>query len=171
MKTSFESVEKNKKVQVVGRAELEKMVFDKEFTPKDPRFRTKEEGGAFKYFWPPDLRLNPREMKRIAEGTLDDVYVTLSVEGLIIGLAGLTPDENRENTYGIQFVSVDTIYQGKGYGRDLLEGVFNFAKNNSVSLVGSSRSSMGQERLSHIFEELILETGVTYISELEKRRS
>jgi len=157
-----ESVEVHNGIEVLTQKEMKDIVYPNGSTVEDDRFMSLNSGGAFAYFDPYDVIENP--MRTAYYGSESPKFFVLSKEvGVVAGIAELEQSSDNPEVYWIQHVSVDETYQGDGHGRKLLEGIFAFAQKEGVTLQGSTRTFMGNERLAHLIEELSHQTGVEYI--------
>lgn len=113
------------------------------------RFSRVEEGGVFKYF---DINDIPSIYSKEKD---ERIYPLIKINDIIVALSELEKDPYKENNWWIKFLSVDPKYQNKGYARKLLDEMFNYAKNNNLSLENSIYSKEGEKKLKHILEEKI----------------
>jgi predicted GNAT family acetyltransferase len=83
----------------------------------------------------------------------DQTHFTLSLGRRIIGIGGVQVNPYNPSQLRMQHVSVEQQYQGKGFARQILSGIYEYADRNNLKVVPSSFSKMGQ-RLKHIHTEL-----------------
>ncbi len=135
----------NVDVSILNSDELVGVIYKGENVPKDNRFLRHSDGGVFRYF---DIRtLNQENIKN------DLKFVVLKENDLIVGISCLQKDPWKENNFWVTGISVDSKYQGKGYGRKLCEATVDFAVENGVSLQPSTYKEEGEVKLKHILEE------------------
>lgn len=150
-------IEKKEKLssftETVSAETLQDIVYGKESFPKDKRFNPIEDGGVFKYFHPAE----------IVDYKTPKFYSIIKVGDKIIGLGRLQKVEEREKTFGINFLSIDPEYQGQGYASKLAEEMFLFAKNEGYSVLGSPYSDEGDKKLKPLFLKLADKLGVRFI--------
>jgi len=124
---------------------------------KDPRFHRTDHGGVFHYFRPQDLS------EWFSLVPLDKVFPVVEAEGKIVGLGELEQDPNRPKNKWIKHVSVDPEYRGRGVGRELLEVIFKYAKENGFTLEESIYSDEGKQKLAKIVTEYAGKYGVEMV--------
>lgn len=83
----------------------------------------------------------------------DQTHFTLSLGRRIIGVGGVQVNPYNPSQLWMQHVSVEPQFQGNGYARQILTGIYEYAAKNNLKVVPSSFSKMGQ-RLKHIHNEL-----------------
>lgn len=106
--------------------------------------------------------------KRTAEGIVDkrlhylisseareQTHVTLSLGNRIAGIGGVRTNRSNPAELWVDHVSVDPKHGGKGFARNIIESIYDYALRREQQVVPSSFSPQGQ-RLKHIFEELNL---------------
>lgn len=116
------------------------------------RFHELDHGGAFRYFFPEQLY-----------GAHELYFPVVMINNEIVGMAQLNKSPYRENTAWISFISMDPKYQGMGHASVLVDELFHFASQKGWDIEGSSRSEMGQQRLSHLIDRCSRKYGVKYI--------
>ena len=80
--------------------------------------------------------------------------VTLSLGKRIVAIAGIELDPKYTSVLWVTHVSVEEQHRGNRYGRALVEAVFQYAVERGLIVDPSSYSTMGKERIKHVFEEL-----------------
>lgn len=106
--------------------------------------------------------------KRTAEGIVDkrlhylisseareQTHVTLSLGNRIAGIGGVRTNRSNPAELWVDHVSVDPKHGGKGFARNIIESIYDYALRREQQVVPSSFSPQGQ-RLKHIFEEMNL---------------
>ncbi len=83
----------------------------------------------------------------------DQTHFTLSLGRRIVGVGGVQVNPYDQSQLWMQHVSVESQYQGLGYARQILTGIYEYAAKNDLKVVPSSFSKMGQ-RLKHIHTDL-----------------
>ena len=116
------------------------------------KFHDIDHGGAFRYFFPEQL-----------SGAHELYFPVVRMNGEIVGMAQLQKSPYRENTAWIAFISMDPKHQGMGHASALVDELFRFASQKGWDIEGSSRSEMGQQRLSHLIDRYSIKYGVKYI--------
>ena len=141
--------------------ELQDIVYQGHFLPKDKRFLDIEDGGAFEYFTP--RIFGKQNLKNC-------VFPVVKKGDLIVGLAEVekSPYKGQENVVWVKFISIDPKYQGRGYASKLLDSIFRYAKDNNLVLEISVYSLEGWEKLKKKNKELAEKYGVKIIDREEK---
>lgn len=85
----------------------------------------------------------------------EQAHVTLSMGNRITGIGGVRTNRADPRELWVDHVSVDPKYGGRGFARNIIESIYDYALRRDQQVVPSSFSSQGQ-RLKHIFEELNL---------------
>jgi len=148
------------KASVISKEELIDRIYKGESLPQDKRFLSVEKGGVFEYFDLDNLT-NPL--------TSDLSYVIGEEEGKIVGLAELQRSIDNEKKIWMKFLSVDPIFQKKGYASKIAGEIMRYVKDNNLTLEMSSYSSEeGWEKLRPLFKRLSEEYGVNMIDEERK---
>lgn len=145
--------------RTVSPEEMEELIYKGNTVPED-RFRRHDDGGVFKLFYPEDT-LYPRFRNRIH-------YSIVEKENTIVAIGKLSKAQEGDNVYELSSVSVDPKYQDEGYARKLLEEMFCYAKTNDWTLVTSSYTKDGWEKLKDMVHELANEMDVPVIDAEEK---
>ncbi len=152
--TKFENKEqKNTTTSVLSLTELLDLIYQGKNVPQDKRFDDPEKGGVFKYF----------DLEAVLDSKYDKnkkFYPVIKESEKIIGLAEL--EENPENlkSLWLKFISIDPIYQNRGYSRELIKEIFDFAKKNNYSLELSFYTEEGEKKIKKIIEEISEKTKV-----------
>ncbi len=145
------------KIETMPLEDLMRIIYRGESVPQDSRFLPKKEGGVFHYFDLPEILGTNRK---------EYVYFSvLKVGDIIVGIAEIEKDPYKENNFWIKQISVDPLYQGKGYASRLIEEIFNFAKTKEASLQSSIYSEEGKEKLEKVIQGFSEKTGVPLIKE------
>ncbi len=157
-KPIFNSHQENKetreiKTNVFSTQELLDLIYKGESLPQDSRFLPVGEGGVFKYFSVSDLS-GPMSHKS------EKNFLTIAEGGIVVGLAELEQNPYDEHNLWLKFVSVDPLYQNKGYVNTLIEQIFIFTKQKNSTLGVSYYSEEGEEKIRRTIEKLSTQTGV-----------
>ena len=158
----FQEKEKNLiTTKILTAEELQDIVYQGHFLPKDKRFLDIEDGGVFEYFTP--RIFGKRNFKNC-------VFPVVKKGDLIVGLAQIErpPLEEQENVVWVKFISIDPRYQNKGYASKLLDSIFRYARDNSLVLEISAYSPSGWEKLRKKNKKLAKKYGVKIIDKEEK---
>ena len=73
----------------------------------------------------------------------------------IAGIGGVRTNRSNPAELWVDHVSVDPKHGGKGFARNIIESIYDYALRREQQVVPSSFSPQGQ-RLKHIFEEMNL---------------
>lgn len=149
MKENIENVENIENlpvdVETISSDDLREIVYKNSSLPQDSRFLPVDQGGVFAYFY-------PRELNSVFNG--EEFYQVVKIGDLIVGLSQLQKDPYKEDNYWIKFISVDPLYQKKGYAKKLAEEIVRFAKSRNYSLEHSTFSEQGKERISGLVDSI-----------------
>ncbi len=151
-----ENKEIEPKVEIISSKDLIEKIYQDDSIVRDERFLPFNDGGVFKYFDVGDL------INKISKS--NRLYPVVELDGLIVGISELEQDPDNSNNFWIKFISVDPLYQGKGYATLLIEKIFEFAKQNNYSLELSFYSKQGLEKLKKVIERKIEETDIKIIN-------
>lgn len=156
---TFENKEQLKvETKILSTDELLEIIYKGTSLLQDTRFLPLEEGGVFKYFYPRDVTVISRFPSK-------KLFPIAYEAGKVVGLSELEQDPKNTQNFWIKFVSVDPVYQGKGYASKLLRQIFQFAKDNGYTLEPSYYSEQGLEKLKSVIEKLSTETGVNILNQ------
>jgi GNAT superfamily N-acetyltransferase len=132
--------------KIIGAEELIERIYKGDSTPQDSRFFSVDKGGVFRYFWINDLNsIHGNEGKH---------FPIIEIENQIVGLAELEEDPNNSGNLWIKFISVDPQFQGMGLASQLIEDIFQYAKENNKSLETSLYSEDGSLKLKPKLKKL-----------------
>jgi predicted GNAT family acetyltransferase len=92
-------------------------------------------------------------------------HVTLSIGRRIVAIAGVQVDPRNTKLMWVTHVSVEEQHRGNGYGRAIVEAVYEYAVERQMMVDPSSFTPMGKERIEHIFAELNARFPQAYKSE------
>lgn len=144
--------------KIISPDELLEIIYKGTSFPQDKRFLPVEDGGVFAYF-------STRDIADLAGPAPEQYYVAVCEGDTIAGLSKLEHDPKNKQNIWIKFVSVDPLYQGRGYASKLLRQIFDFAKDGGYTLDPSMYSQQGLEKLKPVIERLSLETGVVLVNQ------
>ena len=132
---------------IFDKDELMNIAYNRNYTDLKP------DAKAIKYFIPNmDFR----------EGT-EKIFPFVLNDEEIAGLAKLEKSPYHKDSWWISFISVQEKYQGNGFSKILVDEIFKFAKSKKIKIIGSSRTEIGQQRLSKAIENSAEKYGVEYI--------
>lgn len=85
---------------------------------------------------------------------INPYFVVLYNKSKIIGVAKIGEYPYKpKNRYSLSYLSIDKKYQGLGYSKMIVSELFNFLKNNNLSLDSSRYTDIGEKRLRKILNE------------------
>jgi GNAT superfamily N-acetyltransferase len=121
----------------------------------DPRFMRKNDGGekAFKYFSYSDYQISPNNVK---------IFV-IKINDIVAGMAHIRKSKNKENTWFLSHLSMDSSYTNKGYASKLSDYMFRWFKDNGITFETSSYTEEGYIKLKPLFNKLATKYGVEFI--------
>ena len=82
--------------------------------------------------------------------------IVLSLGRRIVAVAGVELNPRDSQLLAVTHISVEPMHRGKGYGRAVVEAVYAYAVKHGKSVVPSTFTEMGLERLAKIFAQLDL---------------
>lgn len=138
-------------VELLNKEELTNLIYGKSGVPilKDLEKRIR----FFNYH--EDL-INPPKTGEVC-------FVTLFDNKKIIGLIKLYKSPYVENTFWINYFSIDENYRDFKYSLLMMKKMFEFAKERNIDLESSGYTSMGWDRVREKLHEMSEEYGVTLI--------
>lgn len=140
------------KAETISGSALLAQIYDHDAHMLDPRFTSREQGGAFHY--------SPVD----SEITNDDVVFSVVRENdTIVGLAKMRENPRQKGTLWLMSISVDMDRKNEGISRKVLEEVFQYAKSNNMKIEPSSYTVEGEERVKHQVERLAAQYGVELV--------
>ena len=96
------------------------------------------------------------------------VCIGVGAESSLIGVASLFPDQYRDNTLDLRFVSVHSGYRNRGIGSLLARYIFEYCLIRGKNLQLSTFTDLGKKYIEPVFVKLAEEYGskgvVTYYS-------
>ncbi|HEY9676911.1 MAG TPA: GNAT family N-acetyltransferase [Drouetiella sp.] len=99
----------------------------------------------------------PAELRRLhylhPDEAREQAHVTLSLGNRIAGIGGVRSSRSLPGELWVDHISVDPAYQGRGYARNIIESIYDYALRRNQQVTPSSFSEMGQ-RLKPIFTEM-----------------
>jgi GNAT superfamily N-acetyltransferase len=121
----------------------------------DPRFMRKNDGGekAFKYFSYSDYQIEPNNVK---------IFV-IKINDIVAGMAHIRKSESKENTWFLSHISIDPLYENKGYASMLSNYMFKWFRDNNINFETSSYTEEGYIKLKPLFNRLSLKYDVKFI--------
>jgi len=131
--------EKEIKFEFLTAKELEDIIYKGESLPQDPRFFSTEEGGVFRFFRPKNC-LNDQDKK---------IFPIIKENNLIVGLAELEQSWFEDGVIVVKNVAIDYKFQDKKYGINLLDKIFQYARDNKLALQLSSYVNKDKDEGSH----------------------
>jgi GNAT superfamily N-acetyltransferase len=84
----------------------------------------------------------------------DEIHLVVRSQGRVVAMAGLEKAPHTETTHWLKFVSVDPDHRGNGHARALLEAVYEWASENSLTIEPSTFTADGERCLVHVLQEL-----------------
>ncbi len=153
--SGLEGKELNIQTKIFSAKELIDHIYKGDSLPQDSRFLPTEEGGVFRYFHPGEIIESSRSPEKF--------YPVIEINNEIVGLAELQKNPYEENTYWVKFMAVDPLYQGNRYASQLVEKIFEFAKEKQATLEASSYSEEGWSKLKPVFSKISKETNVIWV--------
>ena len=138
-------------IKVLTSDELIELIYQGEGVPQDKRFVPTEKGGVFEH-------LDLGDITMAKKGEI--FFVAAEIDGEIVGLSQLEKNPRKEDNWWIEFVNVDSKYQGKGYASKMLEKIFDLANKNGKSLYLSAYTIEGKQKLKKTVERLIEKTPI-----------
>lgn len=102
----------------------------------------------------PELVNGDGRLHYLRRGSIQEqTHVTLSLGNRIIGIGGLQTNAGQTSELWVQHISVEAKHQGKGYARNIIESIYDYALQRNQRVVPSSFTSEGQ-RLKPIFGKM-----------------
>lgn len=144
------------RMDVYSARELQQIVFDEDEQPKE-RFKSPRDGGVFTLFYP-DMLLNEREP--------ESHFILLTEGNTVVGIGKF----RRCLSYGpdsqvfAPSVSVDPVYQGKGYGKMITEKQFQIAKDRGWKM-DVMYTTEGRQRIKKFYHLFAKKYGVELIED------
>lgn len=83
----------------------------------------------------------------------EQTHITLSLGNRIVGIGGVQTNPSNTSELWVQHVSVEARHQGKGYARNIIESIYDYALRRNQQVVPSSFTTEGQ-RLKAIFSRM-----------------
>lgn len=83
----------------------------------------------------------------------EQTHITLSLGNRIVGIGGVRTNPSDASQLWMEHLSVETKHQGKGYARNIIESIYDYALRRNQQVVPSSFTRDGQ-RLKPIFNRL-----------------
>jgi GNAT superfamily N-acetyltransferase len=80
--------------------------------------------------------------------------IVLSLGRRIVAVAGVELDSRDNRRLSVTHVSVEVVHRGKGYGRAVVEAVYDHAVKLGKVVDPSTFTEMGEQRIAKIFAEL-----------------
>ncbi len=148
---SREKNEQGGQFELLKPNQLRDIIYQDKNWPVDNRFFSTEEGGVFRFF-------SPRVFTR--RDLNEYKFPVIKEDSLIVALGVLEKSPYNENIIWVKSVAVDKKFRGKGYGKKIVDGIFQYAQDNNFILQLSSftderKHKESNSRIKYITQEIM----------------